>query len=96
MIPPARCDPCGFHCCMPAVWGNTVLCVLGFFQGKNNLARVPLLYLTAVVWGVAYLVLVYVFYAKSSSFVENFFAVIGGASTLLALFYLCKLLAGDG
>ena len=67
---------------------------LGFFQGKNNLARVPLLYLAAVVWGVAYLVLVYVFYAKSSSFVENFFAVIGGASTLLALFYLCKLLAG--
>ena len=67
---------------------------LGFFTGKNNLERVPLLYLVGVLWGVAYLILVYVFYAKSSSFVENFFAVAGGAATLLCLFYLCKLLAG--
>ncbi len=67
---------------------------IGFFMGKNNLERAPLLYLAAVLWGIAYLVLVYVFYARSSSFVENFFAVMGGASMLLALFYLCKLLAG--
>ncbi len=67
---------------------------IGFLTGKNNLSKVPLLYLAAVLWGIAYLVLVYVFYARSSSFVENFFAVMGGASMLLALFYLCKLLAG--
>ena len=67
---------------------------VGFFQGKNNLKRAPLLYLVAVVWGIAYLILVYMFYAKSSSFVENFFAVFGGASTLIALCYLCKLFAG--
>ncbi len=66
----------------------------GFFQGKNPLAKVPLTYLLAVLWGVAYLILVYVFYAKSSSFVENFFAVAGGACMLLSLFYLCKLFAG--
>ncbi len=67
----------------------------GFFRGKNNLEKVPLLYLVGVLWGIAYLILVYVFYAKSSSFVENFFAVVGGACTLLCLFYLCKLFAGE-
>lgn len=66
----------------------------GFFQGKNSLERAPLLYLVSVFWGVAYLILVYVFYAKSSSTVENIFAVGGGASMLLSLFYLCKLFAG--
>ena len=67
---------------------------VGFFTGKNNLEKAPLLYIVAVLWGIAYLVLVYVFYAKSSSFVENFFAIMSGASTLLCLFYLCKLFAG--
>jgi hypothetical protein len=67
---------------------------VGFFVGKNYLAKVPLLYLVGVLWGVSYLILVYVFYAKSSSFVENFFAIMSGAAMLLCLFYLCKLLAG--
>ena len=67
---------------------------IGFFLGKNLLGKVPLLYLVGVLWGVSYLILVYVFYAKSSSFVENFFAILGGAAMLLCLFYLCKLLAG--
>lgn len=67
---------------------------VGFFKGKNSLEKAPLLYLVGVLWGIAYLILVYVFYAKSSSFVENFFAVAGGACTLLCLFYLCKLFAG--
>ena len=67
---------------------------LGFFTGKNNLEKVPLLYLLGVLWGVAYLILVYVFYAKSSSMVENLFAVLGAVFLLLCLFYLCKLLAG--
>lgn len=66
----------------------------GFFVGRNYLRRVPLLYLAAVLWGVAYVVMVYVFYARSSSLVENLFSVFGGVFTLLALFYLCKLLAG--
>ena len=67
---------------------------VGFFTGKNSLEKARLLYLVGVLWGVAYLILVYVFYAKSSSFVENFFAVLGGVATLLCLFYLCKLFAG--
>lgn len=67
---------------------------VGFFTGKNSLGKAPLLYLAGALWGVCYLVLVYVFYAKSSSFVENFFAVVSAAALLLALFYLCKLLAG--
>ncbi len=67
---------------------------IGFFAGKNHLGKVPLLYLLGVLWGVAYLILVYVFYAKSSSVVENLFAILGGAFTLLCLFYLCKLMAG--
>ncbi len=71
-----------------------LLVAAGVFQGKNTVSQAPLLYLTAVAWGVSYLILVYVFYAKSSSFVENFFAVAGGACVLLSLFYLCKLLAG--
>lgn len=67
---------------------------VGFFQGRNFLRKMPLLYLLGVFWGVAYLILVYVFYAKSSSFVENAFAVGGGASVLLSVFYLCKVFAG--
>lgn len=66
----------------------------GFFQGRNMLQKVPLLYLVAVFWGICYLILVYVFYAKSALFTENFFAVLSGASTLLSLFYLCKLFSG--
>lgn len=71
-----------------------VLVSIGFFTGKNGLKKVPLLYLIGVIWGIVYLILVYVFYAKSSSMVENLFAINGGAFTLLSLFYLCKLFAG--
>ncbi len=67
---------------------------VGFFTGQRNLQAVPLLYLAAVAWGIANLILAYVFYAKSSSFVENFFSVISCASLLMSLFYLCKLFAG--
>lgn len=81
-------------------WGAA--CSLGWcscsspwgFHRENSLEKARLLYLVGVLWGVAYLILVYVFYAKSSSFVENFFAVLGGVATLLCLFYLCKLFAG--
>lgn len=67
---------------------------VGFFTGRRNLQKAPLLYLAAVAWGITNLILAYVFYAKSSSFVENFFSVISCASLLMALFYLCKLFAG--
>lgn len=66
---------------------------VGFIRGKGILEKAPLLYLVGVAWGIAYLIMVYVFYAKSSSFVENFFAVMSGAAMLLCLFYLCKLFA---
>lgn len=80
-------------CCF--LYGTVQLfAAVGFFQGRSFLRKMPLLYLIGVAWGVAYLILVYVFYAKSSSFVENVFAVGGGAATLLAVFYLCKVFAG--
>ncbi len=66
----------------------------GFFAGRRNLQKLPLLYLAGVLWGICNLIMVYVFYARSSSFVENFFSVVGGAAQLLCLFYLCKLFAG--
>ena len=47
-----------------------------------------------MLWGVSGLILVYVFYAKSSSMVENLFAVLSGVFLLLCQFYLCKLFAG--
>lgn len=67
---------------------------VGFFTGRRNLENAPLLYLFAVLWGISNLILSYVFYARSSSFVENFFSVVGSAALLLCLFYLCKLFAG--
>ncbi len=67
---------------------------LGLFAGKNPMEKAPLLYVAGVLWGISYLVLVYVFYAKSSSGVENFFTVVGGAALLLGLFYLCRIFAG--
>ena len=80
-------------CC--ALFGLTqVFISLGFFQGRNGLRKAPLLYLTGVLWGVSGLILVYVFYAKSSSMVENLFAVLSGVFLLLCQFYLCKLFAG--
>ncbi len=56
---------------------------LGLFAGKNPMEKAPLLYVAGVLWGISYLVLVYVFYAKSSSGVENFFTVVGGAALRL-------------
>lgn len=80
-------------CCF--FYGTVQLFVaVGFLQGRSFLRKMPLLYLVGVAWGVAYLILVYVFYAKSSSQVENIFAVGGGAATLLSVFYLCKIFAG--
>ena len=67
---------------------------VSFLRGRDLPRRLPLLYLAGVLWGVAYLLLVYIFYAKSTSFVENFFAVAGGACLLLSLFYLCEVFAG--
>lgn len=69
---------------------------VGFFTGRDLFGRLPLLYVPAVLWGVAYLVIIYIFYTRYSSFVENFFAVAGGGALLLALFYLCRLFAGVG
>lgn len=77
------------------LYGTVQLFVaVGFLQGRNFLHKMPLLYLVGVFWGISYLILVYVFYAKSSSFVENAFAVGGGATMLLSVFYLCKVFAG--
>lgn len=67
---------------------------MGLFSGRDILPRAPLIYIPAVLWGLANLVMVYVFYAKSSSVVENIFALIGAAALLLALLYLCRLFAG--
>lgn len=66
----------------------------GLFTGKDGMKRVPLLYLTGVLWGAGYLVLTYVFYSSSPSLVENFFMVVGGGALLMGLFYLCRIFAG--
>ena len=73
-----------------------LLAAAGFFAGRNLFARAPLLYVLAVLWGMANLVAAYVFYARSSSFVENFCTVGGGAALLLGLFYACRMFAGVG
>ena len=80
-----------FYIVMCLVFGLVQLVAVGFW--KDFFAKAPLLYVSAILWGMSYLVMVYVFYAKSSSFVENFFVVAGAASMLLALLYLCKLFA---
>lgn len=68
----------------------------GLFTGRQLFAHMPLLYLPAVLWGAAYMVLTYVFYAKSSSTVENICTMGGAAAIFLGLLYLCRLLAGAG
>lgn len=62
--------------------------------GRNPFRGAPLLYMAGVLWGISYLIVVYVFYAKSSCFVENFFSVVGAAALLVALLYACKLCSG--
>ncbi len=66
----------------------------GLFSGRMLLVRWPLLYLPAALWGAAYMVLTYVFYAKSSAVVENLHTMGGAAALFLGLLYLCRLLAG--
>lgn len=67
-----------------------------FLAGRDLFGGLPLLYIPAVLWAMAYLIIIYIFYTRYSSFVENFFAVAGGGALLLALFYLCRLFAGVG
>lgn len=65
-----------------------------FLSGRDIFQKLPLLYAAGVLWGVSYMVMVYVFYAKSSSVAENIFSMGGAAALLLSLLYLCRLLAG--
>lgn len=79
-----------------AVFGVVLLAAaMGFATGLNLFRKAPLLYGAGVLWGMANLVVAYVLYANESAFVENFFAVGGGALLLLGLVYACKLLAGS-
>lgn len=67
---------------------------VAFLSGRDIFRKLPLLYVVGVLWGVSYMVMVYVFYAKSSSVAENIFSMGGAAALLLSLLYLCRLLAG--
>lgn len=62
--------------------------------GRDPFKKAPLLYLVGVAWGMVQLVAVYIYYARSSSLVENIFSMGGSAVLLVALFYLCAALAG--
>lgn len=85
-------------------WFFLVMCFLfGLVQlitgaalttGRNPFRGAPLLYAAGVLWGISYLIVIYVFYAKSSCFVENFFSVAGAAALLITLLYACKLFSG--
>lgn len=75
--------------------GLAQLAVAGaLLSGKDIFKKLSLLYMVAVVWGASNMVMVYVFYAKSSSVAENIFSMGGAAALLLSLLYLCRLLAG--
>lgn len=65
-------------------------------MGSDMYKKAPLLYLPGVAWGMLMLVAVYVFYARSSSTVENLFTLVGSALMLMSLFYLCAALGGSG
>lgn len=67
-----------------------------FCMGRDPFKKAPLLYLPGVLWGMALLVAAYVFYARSSSAVENLFSLGSSALMLMALFYLCAALSGAG
>ena len=63
-------------------------------MGLDVYKKAPLLYLPGAVWGLTELVAVYVYYARSSSVVENLFSMAGTALLAMALFYLCGALSG--
>lgn len=65
----------------------------GMLAGKDVFGKARLAYVAGVLWGISNLIMVYVFYAKSPSFIENFFSVVGAASLLFCLMYICKLMA---
>ena len=70
-----------------------LFCAVCFFTGRDPFARLRLLYLAGVAWGLSYLVMVYVHFGHAPSFSENFFSVLGGVALLLALFYLTRVTA---
>lgn len=72
-----------------ALQSFTALCLCA---GRDPFKKAPLLYLPGVAWGMALLVTVYVYYARSSSTPENIFSLLGTGFMLLALFYLCAAL----
>mgnify|MGYP006916073735 CR=1 FL=1 len=81
--------------CMCFLFGLFLFVVgAGCFRGKDPFSKAPLMHLVGVLWGVSYLLLIYVFYAKSPSLTENIFAVAGGACLLLGLFYQSELVIG--
>lgn len=67
-----------------------------FFTGKNLFLKFRLLYLISVAWGIVHIVFLFIYYAKSSSVIENMYAIIGGALLLLSFVYVSKLFAGMG
>ena len=84
-----------FFVVMSLIFGMVQLVVgAALTTGRNPFQSAPLLYMPGVLWGISYLIVVYVFYAKSSCFVENFFSVIGAAALLITLLYACKLFSG--
>lgn len=67
-----------------------------FFSGKNLFLKCRPLYLVSVLWGISYLLFVFVYYAKSSSLVENMNTILSSVAMMLTLLYISKLFAGIG
>ena len=70
-----------------------IMFAVSFFGGSNSIGKAPLLYITAVLWSLFLLILMYIFYARTPSFTDNFFAIFSSSSILLTLFYLTKLIS---
>ena len=64
----------------------------GFFAGGGLMYRFPAVSFIGVAWGCAYVIMVYLSYAVSPLFTENFFVVMGGVALVQALLYLSKTL----
>jgi hypothetical protein len=66
------------------------------FTGRNVFARMKLMHLFSVLWGIVNLLFVFSYYAKSAIMAENMYMILGGSFLLFTLLYMSKMVAGLG
>ena len=67
---------------------------LRLFSGRPLMEKAAILQVIPIIWGILYLIFVFLYYARSPMNTENIYVVLGGVTLSFALLYRGKILAG--